>query len=1070
MIPLSYSYDIYDSANAYLFSLVPTNAIYSKNDSWKYIGLIYFIGIAFLFLFLDKWFRSMAMQHQNPEWKMLLMIIFLVFTRYLMLEFKYPIQIYSLSYFEPGYFAVSYLFPSLGDFLINSLLILFFTKSIFYIVRSGKIIRVIHKKSRFIRYSSGIISIVLLIFFFNYIIHLLESLVINSSIPLEAHKVLELDLFSLIAYSIFGILLSALVILSARILFIARHILKMKAFLIVLSGVFLIYSIVVFSLKLDLSSASLIYLLALLALVIYINSRQQRYHYSFYIILIAIGSIYITLFINNTIKQKDEDKANILISRLINERDKIAEHLLVSMQEELKTDADLKENVENYGSGHLENIHNLLKKKYFTGYFSKYDLDLVVCCNCESYEETKKLNNCAKYYGNIIDEYGSQIENTDFYYLDKHTGRLSYQGSINYPDKDGNIKYTLYIFIDSKLISQEIGYPDLLIEGKISKTNAMSGYSYAKYQNGQLLTRSGTFPYDLTDKIFKTKTSGFSLLTDKSFDHAIYQSDKTRIVLTKARVKGFDLIIAFSYIFVFFNLLLILTLSTNNLNYIWKQLLLNFENKLLVTMLFILALSFAMVTAGTVYYNKAQFENKHFTNISEKIESVQKNLELEEEKGFLIDTIEKNHNTGKLNEALKGLSNIYYTDINLYDNSGALLASSRPEIFSRGLIGMQMQPEAYIQMRINEKIRYIQNENIGNLQYSSAYALFKPHSAHKPYFINLPYFTKPAELRKETSNLIVAIVNLYVVLFIVVALVSFFMANKITQPLRMLQSKFQNIELGKQSEQIIYNKKDEIGAVVKEYNRMVLKLAESIDLLAKTERESAWREMAKQIAHEIKNPLTPMKLSVQFLQRSWSDKDSSFDKKLEKCTQTLIDQINTLSNIATEFSTFAKMPKPNREVVNLVVTIENIMTLFVNTENLKMKTNIENFDQLLIISDHEHISRGLTNLVKNGIQAIPEEKDGYIQIMAEKNEEKVQIRIIDNGTGIHPEQTDKLFIPNFTTKSSGMGMGLPIVKDIIEAANGKIWFESEYGYGTTFIVELPLANENEIAELQTIDN
>jgi two-component system nitrogen regulation sensor histidine kinase NtrY len=248
---------------------------------------------------------------------------------------------------------------------------------------------------------------------------------------------------------------------------------------------------------------------------------------------------------------------------------------------------------------------------------------------------------------------------------------------------------------------------------------------------------------------------------------------------------------------------------------------------------------------------------------------------------------------------------------------------------------------------------------------------------------------------------------------------------------------------------------------------MVVKLAESIELLAKTERESAWREMAKQIAHEIKNPLTPMKLSVQFLMRAWDNKDDGFEKKLNKSTQTLIDQIDTLSNIATSFSNFAKMPKPRRELVDLVVRVEHTLELFANTENVTIETNIEEFEKLIIIADHEHISRVLTNLIKNAIQAVPGDREAYIKIIAESKDEKVLLKVIDNGSGIADEQKEKLFTPNFTTKSSGMGMGLPIVKDIIESADGKIWFETELGKGTSFFVEFPLAEEKDIMELQT---
>ncbi len=1064
-IPLSYSYDIYNQESTYLFSLVPTNTI-SKSEGWEYLALLYILGIAFLFVFLNSWLRQVALQQPGAKLIILLTLAFLIFVRYLMLEFKYPLQIYSTPFFEPGYFAVSYLFPSLGDFLINSFLILLFTRGLFYIFRPGKVIRFFRRKSLFVKYLVSLSVLVLVILYFNYVIQLLESLVINSSIPLEANKVLELNLFSLLAYVIFGVLFSALVITIDRSIFVLRRLLNAKQFIIISGLVLLIYSGIVLSFKMNLSSGSLVYFLALFFTIAYIYLRRRKYHYSVYIILMVIGSVYITLFINKTIKEKDSGKANILISRIVNERDRVAELLLIDIEESLKSDEGLRKKVVVHDENQLDQIHNLLKKNYFSGYFSKYELDFVVCCDCEDYEENKKLQNCASYYGNIIDEFGDKIGNTNFYYLDNHNGRVSYQGSVNF-ENDKRQPFTLYMSLDSKLLTQEIGYPDLLIEGKINKKNPLSDYSYAKYQNGNLITRSGSFPYDLNDKMFRQDTSELSVLKNSDYEHFVKRLNNGRVVLTKGRVKTFDLVIAFSYVFVFFNILLIITFSLNNLNLVWRQASLNFENKLLLAMLFVLVLSFAMVTAGTIYYNSSQFEQKHNTNISEKLESVLKNLELEEDRGTFNDSFLVVDNSLVLNDLLRKLSNIYYTDINLYDYQGRLIASSRPEIFKRGLIGTLMDPEAFRQMSINEKIRFIQNEKIGNLQYSSAYALLKNTDSHKSVYINLPYFTKPSELRKEVSNIVVAFVNLYVVLFIVVALVSFFMANKITQPLRMLQSKFQKIELGKQSDKIVYNKKDEVGALVEEYNRMVVKLAESIELLAKTERESAWREMAKQIAHEIKNPLTPMKLSVQFLMRAWNNKDDGFEKKLNKSTQTLIDQIDTLSNIATSFSNFAKMPKPRRELVDLVVRVEHTLELFANTENVTIETNIEEFDKLVIIADHEHISRVLTNLTKNAIQAVPSDREAYIKIIAESKDEKVLLKVIDNGSGIADEQKEKLFTPNFTTKSSGMGMGLPIVKDIIESADGRIWFETELGKGTTFFVEFPLAEEKDIMELHT---
>ncbi len=210
---------------------------------------------------------------------------------------------------------------------------------------------------------------------------------------------------------------------------------------------------------------------------------------------------------------------------------------------------------------------------------------------------------------------------------------------------------------------------------------------------------------------------------------------------------------------------------------------------------------------------------------------------------------------------------------------------------------------------------------------------------------------------------------------------------------------------------------------------MVDELADSAEKLARSERESAWREMAKQIAHEIKNPLTPMKLSVQHLQRSSEEEPVKQKQNLKRITQTLIEQIDHLSAIATEFSNFAKMPRTNNEEVDLKEKIVEISKLFLNSEDIEIQNRFSNRVPAIVLADREQLSRVFINLVKNAIQAIPEDRNGKILISLETTESTAIVKVMDNGRGIPAELGDKLFQPNFTTKSSGMGMGLAIVKE-----------------------------------------
>jgi two-component system, NtrC family, nitrogen regulation sensor histidine kinase NtrY len=274
--------------------------------------------------------------------------------------------------------------------------------------------------------------------------------------------------------------------------------------------------------------------------------------------------------------------------------------------------------------------------------------------------------------------------------------------------------------------------------------------------------------------------------------------------------------------------------------------------------------------------------------------------------------------------------------------------------------------------------------------------------------------------------------------------------------LRMIKNKIGSLQLGQSYEQIEWQSNDEIGSLVLEYNKKVLELEKSAQLLIKSERESAWREMAKQVAHEIKNPLTPMKLSIQMLQRVASDNPEDLNDRIDRTAKTLIEQIDTLTKIANEFSNFAVMPKADEQKIEILPVIETTVDLFSKTiKNITLTNKCSS--EILIVCDKDQISRVFNNLIKNSLQAIPPEREPKIEVILQEKDNKLLISVKDNGAGIQNNQKDKIFVPNFTTKSTGMGLGLAMVKNIVEAANGVIWFETTENKGTTFFIEFPLA-------------
>jgi len=288
-------------------------------------------------------------------------------------------------------------------------------------------------------------------------------------------------------------------------------------------------------------------------------------------------------------------------------------------------------------------------------------------------------------------------------------------------------------------------------------------------------------------------------------------------------------------------------------------------------------------------------------------------------------------------------------------------------------------------------------------------------------------------------------------------IVAMIISNKLTKPLLQIETSLKGIQLGRMNAKLDYSGDDEIGRLAKEYNKKVDELAESAELLARSERESAWQEMARQVAHEINNPLTPMKLSIQYLQRIKEKGDENFGDYFNRVTRTLVEQIDALSLIASSFSDFARMPGIRDELIDLNQILKEVVLLFENMVNVSVTFMTPSEDPVMVIADKDQFRRAIINLINNGMQAIRQDVRGILQVTLSKDEESALITVTDNGTGITIESQHRLFEPSFTTKSGGMGLGLAITKRIIENCRGEIWFESSPETGTTFFVKLPLA-------------
>ena len=367
-----------------------------------------------------------------------------------------------------------------------------------------------------------------------------------------------------------------------------------------------------------------------------------------------------------------------------------------------------------------------------------------------------------------------------------------------------------------------------------------------------------------------------------------------------------------------------------------------------------------------------------------------------------------------------------------------------------------MNASAILELGTMKGKDYFQTEDrIGDELFKTAFVPLENTLDKKVAYLEIPYYSKQRSLEDEISDFMGRLLNVYVFLLFIAGIFSVLVANSITKPLTVIGEKLQEVKVGKPNKPLNWETNDEIGSLVTEYNQMIKKLEDSAELLAKSEREGAWREMAKQVAHEIKNPLTPMKLSIQYLNHAYQSNPDNIDGLMERVSKTLIEQIDNLAHIANEFSNFAKMPRANNQEFVVNDLVGSVHELFKKQEHCDVLLGLPEA-AYTVFADKKQLLQVLNNLIKNATEAIPEHRRGHIEVSLYERDQMAVIQVSDNGVGIPEEMKKKVFVPNFTTKNSGTGLGLAISKNIIESVNGKIYYETVPNVGTDFFVELPI--------------
>jgi signal transduction histidine kinase len=1057
----SMDHPVYSSGGEYLFSLDFKDP---PSLNAKQTNLLFILYFLFLIIFTAALFQAYLWLIPLFRAKLLVAAAFAIdvgIIRFLIFYFKVPHSLYESDLFKPFYYGSSFLLPSLGDLLVNGFLLLFVTYAFFVIVKPTlKTVR-LHPLAR---YLVSVVLFLLTMGFLEGIIYFLKGLILDSSLSLNLSNIFQISYFSLLGFIVIAVLLLSFFLASYKI-FTWTYLIAptIRLYLISIGAAAVIFAFICYLGSRPCNFMNLFFIVIYFLSLWFLRKRKipvaSFYSVVWMLLLFATLSTY-TLYRFNFMKEQEQRKW--MAVKLTIERDKVTEYLFRETNRKMLADTLIRTGLRNalIDDSAANRLIAYINETYLTPFKASYDIQITLCDE-NQYLQVQPENytvRCFDFFNGMVNTIGKPTASDNLWFLDDGTDEINYLAILNYkiPQEEKNAFVFLEIY--SKFIPKVLGYPELLIDKKATVFTDLTNYSYAIYNDSGLVKSVGKYFYNLHLQDLGAFTNEFTFVTMEKYDHLVYRvSDSRVIIISTERNSIWDVISPFSYLIIFFGFFTLAFLLVTNAPLRLRFTGASFRVRLQIAIILIILISFLVIGITSLIYIVNLNSSKNQDILSEKTHSVL--IELEHKLSGEPEL------TPELTIYLDGLltkfSRVFFSDINLYDLNGDLLATSRKEIFQEGLLSTRMNALAYNRMISARQTFFIHRECIGNYEYLSAYVPFMNDMNQIVAYLNLPYFARQSEQKQEISTFLTAFINIYILLIALAIFIALFISGYITQPLQLIREKMHQLQLGRPIEKIGWTGKDEIGDLVSEYNRMTDELAKSAELLARSERESAWREMAKQVAHEIKNPLTPMKLSIQYLQKAWDEKAPDWDQRLNRFTETIVQQIENLSLIASEFSDFAKMPQTNLEKIQLNEIAFSSISLFSNTQHIRFDTSRIPSEPCFVLADKTQMVRVFNNLIKNSVQAIPTGRPGLIIISILSEPGMFRIDVQDNGTGIPAAQVPKIFSPSFTTKSGGMGLGLAIVRSIILNSGGNIWFESEEGNGTTFSFRLPAWTENQ---------
>ena len=908
--------------------------------------------------------------------------------------------------FSPTVYADGALFFSLGSLvLVNAFITLFVTCTFLIRNRITAMIRSNRKAMAFYGIFTMLTGIALAIY-----IHLtLKSLMLNSNISMELYRWNTNVPFTILVYVSYTGLLFCL-LLHMQIM---RPVVKM----------FLGFKYDMFSLKT-------------------------------LILFAVLCSAYFTLTSSQLGFKKEQDRVSVWANRLSVDRDLSLEIQLRSAEESIAYDQLISALATLDNTGGM--IQNRILDYYLTRIRQDYNLDVLI------FKDDDRAG--IAHFNNIL-RLGTPIATgSRFLFLTDSNGNSSYAGAFMFYHSQGRV-IRMLLTIESNSNREDRGYYSIL--GRFSKPgdiNIPSHYSYAKYNNGRLMSYKGNYPYPTNyDHVQEGHLLDNSREVSRENGYVHFMNivnEDEMIVISRPRRGGLVYFTSFSYLCLALSGIMSIFSRSRYKKKVFKS---NYFrtriNTILSTSSFLILISMTVISIVFVYKRN---EENMYNLMSSRITTIQALVERHTKNVRSWQSL----NTQEFTATLENIGNTTKSDITLYTPSGKVFLSTTPEVFERMVIGSRIDEDAYYNIKDRYQRYFIHREKIADFEYWALYAPIFNDRGQIVAITEVPYTDRNFDFRREAFFHAALIINLFLLLLIGSLLFSTREVNALFSPLIEMGKKM-NVADIHDLEFITYKREDEISSLVDAYNRMVKDLSESTRQLAQAERDKAWSQMARQVAHEIKNPLTPIKLQIQRLIRLKENNNPAWEQRFDEVSAVVLEHIDILSETANEFSTFAKLYSEEPVLLDLDKTLKDQLLFFDNKENVSI--SYLGMENAFVMAPKPQLIRVFVNLITNAVQAVEihqkeaaERGEAYTEgkvVISLRNSMRdgyYDIVFDDNGPGVSEENLDKLFTPNFTTKSSGTGLGLAICRNIIEKCEGEISYRKSFALGgASFIVTIP---------------